>query len=89
MSNPVQIILLYGGPSINHILLEQSSTTKDVAVVHASWAKMNPVGIIKELSHFFCSLISTLIDIQRDVKMPALLTRRKQKNVVESGVCMA
>jgi hypothetical protein len=75
--------------------LEQSSTTKDVVVlhaivvVHASWAKMNPVGIIKQLSHFFCSSIPLLIDIQRDVNMPALLARRKQENIVKSRICVA
>jgi hypothetical protein len=64
--------------------LEQSSTTKDVVVLHVSWAKMNPVGVIQELSNFFRSLISLLVDMQRDVKMPALLARRKQENIVKS-----
>jgi hypothetical protein len=81
--DPVQIALLYGGPSINHILLEKSSTTKDVVVVHANWARMKAKGIIQQLGDFFCSLLSPVIDIERDVKMPALLTRREEKNIVK------
>jgi hypothetical protein len=64
------------------MLLEKSSTMKDV-VVHANWARMKAKGIIQQLGDFFCSLLSLVIDIERDVKMPALLTRREEKNIVK------
>jgi hypothetical protein len=81
--DPVQIALLYRGLSINHILLEKSSTTKDVVVVHVNWTRMKTKGIIQQLGDFFCSLLSPVIDIERDVKMPALLARREEKNIVK------
>jgi hypothetical protein len=88
VSDPVQIALLNGSPSINHILLEQSSCTKDVVRLDCSWTDVKAIGIIQQLGDFFCTSRCTLIDIHRDVKMPALLTRREEEDIVKGGIGM-
>ena len=78
-----------GGPGINHILLEQSSTTKDVVGVKVVWTWVKAVGIVQQLGDIFCTSTLTFIEIHRDGNIPTVLASRMYKNVVKSCICMA
>jgi hypothetical protein len=80
--------LFYGGPGIDHILLEQSSTAKDVVGVKVIWTWVKAIGVVEPLGHLLCTCTSAFIDIHGDVIVPALLALRKYENIVKSRVCM-
>src|SRR5882757_921294 len=84
--DPVEIALLNAGPSINSILLKESVCMKDVGWLNFRWTNVEAIGIIQQLCDLFGASSTILIYLKRDIKMPALLTTWKEKDIVKSGI---